>query len=644
MFARKTLGRTNSVGHRLSTLAITLIATCFFSFVPSAKAQTCGTTVTVASGGNIQTAINSATSGTASSQYCIHLSGNYTTTQSLQILNIAYLVIDGQNSTTITYSCSSCTTGYAMFEVGTGPNNGPANITIQNMTLEGNSDPTAIAGIAAYAGSGHTFHNLTIQDFPGNSTTNPSPMGIHLTGDSANCPGASCLGTSNSHINTNTIKNIGTAAPSSGSSTAAIRCSWGSSGNSIQQNTISNVGRDGIAIDDYSTDAVVKYNTISGTGAVMGQSALGIEILLGSDGAQVDGNTVDHWISIAQSSTSAVRHNTILNNTTTTGDIGLEFAGGAVAQSMNGIFTWNTVGPSSNNIPQCGGNPCAQQVLGASISSTVASANAPQYSYWANNTIQNMTGTSSTNHANGIQLSDTNGGTTQYHYFYNNTVTWSQEPGNGVKFEGGNGTDYVVFDTNFIQNNGIGVTCGNGGNGIAFETGLNANYFSFVNNTIGGDSNGQPAGNGGDGVFWTTSPSNLPANLEWSTNTVSNNGGNVPSCNNAPSSSGWNGKGSAANFSYTWTGGGSNPPAGSTITFMPTPDSSVQHVIWDFDDGTPVASSSLPTTISHKYPNAGPCTVSLIIWDTSGAGGTVVASRATQTIQIGTGGTNCNLN
>jgi hypothetical protein len=640
-------------------MALTVLLAYALCFGTAASAQTCTNgTLNVKSYGAqgngthddtsaIQSTINAAKSG-----QCVYFpNGTYNISSALQVgqvSNSSGFTIYGQSQSAaaIEYTCSGTCTGYPMIQIGyANEKYVPTNITIQTLTLDGNgsligsSYTTATAGIQTYGGSGHTFQNLTIQNLPG-SSSNTSPIGIHLNGP-ATCTNNTCTtGTTNSLIYANSISNIGTATTSTTSMVAGIRCSWGSSANIIQGNKITNTGRDGIAGDDYSTDLVIKHNTVSGTGdcAASCQSAnppgpaLGIELFTGCDRGIVDDNTVDHWISLGASGFCAVRRNTVVNKSTSIlGYTGLEFAGDDVWPATDEIFTKNTVGPSSSN-------SYGQQQVGVSVSNfTTDTKYSENYAYWANNTIQDMD-------YEGIQLNSGYAGI-NYHYFYNNQILNTAynnnnsnyaNPGNGFRLFGNSGLDYVVLDTNTIESNGVGAPCNNGvsGGGNAIVYGSVVNYVTAVNNTI--------ANNGGDAVAGNTSPTNsewplpnkpnsgAPANANY----VSGNG-----CqNNSASNTGWTGVGTSVSFTYSPL----NPAAGQTVTFTPSYGGSngIQHLMWDFDDGIPVIPASPYTQQqTHKYNYAGTCNVTVIVWDTSG-----VASRYEQTIVVGNGTGNCNGN
>lgn len=338
---------------------------------------------------------------------------------------------------------------------------------------------------------------------------------------------------------------------------------------------------------------------------------------------------MDHWISIAESSQCAVRRNTVVNSSTAIlGFTGLEFAGDYLWPTMNGVFTSNTVGPASPN-------GFAQQQVGVSISHEQSNGattltNPVSYGYWANNIIQNM-------EYEGIQMnagpSDQAGDAgIQYQYFYNNQVINTAytnnnsnyaDPGNGFRLFGSAALDYAVLDTNTINSNGIGSPCSGGvsGGGNALLLGKDVNFLSVVNNTIENNGGAAVAGGGSS-----------PMNAEWSNNTVSGNG-----CgNNSIPNTGWIGAGNSASFTFS----PSNPATGQTVTFTPSYSGSnaIQHVIWDFDDGIPVAPSSPFTQQeTHTYQFAGTCHVTLILWDSQG-----IASRYEQTITVGGGTGNCN--
>ena len=625
MLDRKTrLAATSNRNRHILTLGLAVFLIYLVGFAPPSIAQTC--TTIDANNGATEATIQSA----IASNTCLNLNGTFTFTQALETGSVSNLTINGQNTTTINYACSGCTgIGYPMIQVGKAnltPE--PTGVTIENLILNGDdANGTALAGILTTGGSGHTFQGLTIENFPGNAT-NSSPMGIHLNGPTTCTDNTCTTGTTHSVILRNSISNIGTATPSTTSSVAGIRCSWGSSSNTIQGNTITTTGRDGIAGDHFSTDLTIKHNTVSGTGSCTASCqghnppgpALGIELFTGCDRGIVDDNTVDHWISIASSGKCAVRRNMVVNKSTSiVGAIGLEFAGGDAYPATDEIFTTNTVGPSSPN-------GFGQQQLGVSVSSfSTDTMNPENYAYWANNTIQNMG-------SEGVQLNAGDSGI-NYHYFYNNQILNTVEPGSGLRFFGNSNNqspnlEFVVLDSNTIESNGVGSPCNNGvsggGNGIIYGTFVD--YVSAVNNTI--------EGNGGDAVGGSTPP----VHSDWSNNSVSGN-----MCLNNSAGNNWTGVGTAAAFTYT--AAHLPPQPGDVITFTPSSDSTVQHVMWDFDDGIPnVPGTLLAQPVTHKYNSAGTCHVTLIVWDTSGANGTVVASRSEQTIVVGGGTGNCNNN
>ncbi len=365
-------------------------------------------------------------------------------------------------------------------------------------------------------------------------------------------------------ISDNTFTNI---APESEWG-AGIRLSGGSSQNKVTQNIISGTGRGGILCDNNSTDLVIINNTISNSGGV----GLGIEVWGGCDRAIIEDNVVDHWISVDSSSGSAIRRNTVSDKS------GIhKFTGLELVKSNNCIFTDNIVDHGAH--------------LGISVSQGPV-----EYVYWAYNRI----GYCSTW---AVQLQGESEGAT-YHYFYGNSFhnTYKDHPqalysnqGHGFRFNGN--CHNITLDNNEIADNGRA--------GIQMTGAAGLDQLSFINNSI--------TGNGGASIT-----SDRGKDLEWVNNLVSENGNNIQL-----SSRGFSNRKPTASFNSA-----DNVQTGQEINFINTSsdsDGTIEHVLWDFDDGVP-STQSEPT---YTFSQPGTYRIALLVWDDSGK-----AAQAEKTITV----------
>lgn len=436
--------------------------------------------------------------------------------------------------------------------------NNVTGVEVSRLTLDGNNNVNATAGIYAYQGGRHSLHDLTIQNLTG--VTN-GPMAIHFNGNSS-----SRVGVVDSAIANNTITNIGVGSQWG----AGIRCSYGSSRNAILSNTITNTGRGGILADNFSTDLVIQKNTVSGSGqSALGGVGLGIEVWYGCDRALIEDNHIDHWLSIATSSYCAIRRNTIRDLAEKfVAYIGLEFASGQAPMSDT-VFTDNVVDHG--------------QQIGISISNTTAK----NYVYWAYNTVRSMVTWA-------VQIQGETGGA-RYYYFYRNDFLNTnrndpraayQQGGNGFRF---NGNSYsITLDSNQIDNNG--------GTGIQFSSDID--QISVVNNTILGNA----------GPAATAYPATA-ADLEWANNTVSGNGADAQ-----PGARGFAGPKPVASFTAHATARVNQPLTFTNKSYAP--GGAIAHELWDFGDALP----SNATNPVHTYTKAGVYRVTLVVWDNAGRG------------------------
>jgi hypothetical protein len=340
-------------------------------------------------------------------------------------------------------------------------------VEIANLTLDGDNNPAATQGIAGGDARRVNLHGLTIR----NLVKGPGfgPHGILFSGDSHHEHGVT-----DSLIENCTFEHIGPGAQWGG----AIRFDGGSR-NRILHNTISDTGRGGILGGNGSTDLVIAGNTISGSGSGGGEG-LAIEVWHGCDRALIEDNHVDHWISLDNSNGSAVRRNTVRDDSGTVKFIGIEFVNGA-----DGVLTDNVVD---------GG-----QLIGISESGKQPKERV----YWGYDRVQRCRGW-------GTQLQGEQGGISRQYFYrcqFSDTVAgqskYPNDDGHGIRLNGD--VHFVTFDE--CQ------STANGRQGVQLG-GRNVDQLAFLHCTI--------SGNKGPAV---TGPHDYTA-LEWLNPTVENNARN----------------------------------------------------------------------------------------------------------------------
>jgi len=430
------------------------------------------------------------------------------------------------------------------------------NVEISNLTLDGQTNTSINNGIYAYQGGFHYLHNLTIRNLLGNSA-NSGALAIHFNGSTASSSG---VGVTNCVIANNCITNIGTNYAYGG----GIRCSWGSSHNTITGNTVALTGRGGIFGDNYSSGLIIESNIISGSGlspqSKSAYACLGIEAWNGCSQALIENNTLDHWLSISGSSYAAVRRNTV---SYPAGPIiaytGLEMAGGT-----NCIFTDNLVD---------GG-----QQLGISISG------GPNTSiFWCSNTIEDM-----------VQWAVQEDGPCYGHYFFGNTFANTQTGNTNAIYPDDEGNAFrmdahctnITLEANLIQSNAT--------DAIEFLEPLAS--LSFFSNTITGN-----------GYVENIVPTGT-TNLLWTNNFVSNNHSNT-----VPASVGF----TTSQLPVAAFAAPGSVSVGQAVTFTnlsSTPGSAIANLLWDLGAGIP----SSVTNPVYTYTRPGTYRVSLVVWNTQG--------------------------
>ncbi|MFC4100260.1 fibronectin type III domain-containing protein [Paenibacillus xanthanilyticus] len=539
---------------RKKMLAAISALTLLLPVVPAAPAFAATLNVTAygANGGDtaddkaaIQSAVNAASAGDT----VLIPAGTYYLSGSVSGKSGVKITGENRATTIIKFTSTGDNTMFSLYNVN--------DAEVSNMTLDGNSSTIAQSAVKSEGGTGNRMLDLNVKDLTASSGFGP----FALYG----------IGSTHLRIAGNVITNTGVASDWGG----GVRVGWGSSHALIENNTVHNTGRGGIFINDNSPWAIVRGNTVTGTGKKM--EGLGIELHTDVDYSLVENNNVDHWISTVRSKYIAVRNNLVKATDGSVGNMGLE------VMVDHGV--------TSGNLVDGGQQVGMQQSPGTG------------YQLWNYNTVQNIV-------MWGMQLQGAGTGQTeQYQYFYKNT--WKNGPighpsaaypgydGNAVRIHGD--TRNIVFDSNEIVNNGR--------KAIEITTASGTDRISFINNTI--------TGNGGPSIDQYPSSA---ADLEWSGNTVSGNGTNTQL-----TSRGFADPKPVANFSAPLT-----VQLGQPVTFTntSTDNGTIVENLWDLGEGIPVTDVS-PT---YTYQKAGTYKVILGVWDNGGR-----ASVKEQTIVVSAG-------
>jgi hypothetical protein len=441
-------------------------------------------------------------------------------------------------------------------------------VEIANLTLDGDNNPDATQAIVGGDSRHLTLRGLTIRNLAKSEKPGFGPHGVLFSGDSHHQHGVT-----DSLIENCTFEHIGPGAEWGG----AIRFNWGSSRNRVLHNTIRDTGRGGIFGGDSSTDLVIAGNTISGSGAG-GEPGLSIEVWHGCDRALIEDNRVDHWISLDNSNGSAVRRNTVVDDSGTVKFIGIEFVNGA-----DGVLTDNVVD---------GG-----QTIGISESGKQAK----ERLYWGYDRVQHCRGW-------GAQLQGEQGGISRQYFYrcqFSDTVAgqskYPNDDGHGIRLNGD--VRCVTFDE--CQ------STANGRQGVQLG-GRNVDQLSFLHCTI--------SGNKGPAV---TGPHDYTA-LEWRNPAVENN-----ARNDLPPDKPFAAPAPHADFAAP-----SEATAGSPVEFRDVSAAAegaggITNRLWDFNDGLPATEA----VARHAFSKPGRYRVTLVVWDQAGRGArvekTIVVSGAT---------------
>jgi len=425
---------------------------------------------------------------------------------------------------------------------------GRQDVEVCRLTLDGAGNPNATQGISAGNARRLDLHHLTIRHLVKGKGF--GPHGILFAGQNPTRE----RGVTDSRITDCRIENIGVGAKFGG----GIRLAWGSSRNQVLRCAIKDTGRGGIFADNGSTDAVIRSNTVTGSGG----EGLGIEVWGGSDRAVIEDNRIDHWLSIGGCDYAAARRNVISDTSGTYKFCGIEAIGSCL------VITGNAVD---------GG-----QKIGLSVSSKLVK----NYVFWGRNTVRacNQWGTQFQGEAGGIA----------YHYLYRckfvsmpmgrGPVWYPGDEGHGFRTNG-NVRHITMEACEFSKNHRFGLQLG----------GANVDGLSFVRCTIKDNKGAAVSG-----------PGSYSA-LEWVDCTVEGNGSNE-----LPPGRPFGHPPPVASFRAPDEVRVGRPA--KFVSTSRTDHGKIAAVLWDFDDGVP-STDAQPTHVYHK---PGQYRVTLIVWDSHG--------------------------
>ena len=200
-----------------------------------------------------------------------------------------------------------------------------SGVTVAGLTLDGQNNKAVTQGVGAEYSDQLTVRGVRVQNLAAGASFGPA--GIYGS-----------VQVTHAAVRDSEFVNIGT----DGAWGAGVRLEGGSTDATVENNVVKGTGRGGIFIKG-SAGAVVRNNVVSGSGSFEGKDSqpLGIEVADHSDRAVVEGNRVDHWISLDNSDRVAVRRNAVAD-AARPGKVafaGVELAG----PSKDSVFTDNTV-------------------------------------------------------------------------------------------------------------------------------------------------------------------------------------------------------------------------------------------------------------------------------------------------------------
>ena len=435
--------------------------------------------------------------------------------------------------------------------------NGVQDVTVSDLALDGAPDPLTSRGLAAYNSQRLTLTRLAIRNLSA-----PGAIGIHFNGKAPtrengvlDCLIADCV-----------IENIAPANPWG----AGVRCSWGSSRNTIRNCRIDNTGRGGIFGDNGSNDLVIRDNTVTRSHG----EKLGIEVWGGCNRCVIEDNTIDHWLSIGGCDWCAVRRNKVAcAEKDCSGFIGIEAIGSYL------IFTDNAVDQG--------------QIIGLSVSNNYRK----EYHYYRGDSYRRCSQWA-------VQIQG-EGPPARCYYFQDCTFADTSTAGGRVIYPGdeGNGFRWSYGSARDLTFEGCTMS-GNARHGIQITT-RGTDRLTFLGCRIENNKGAAIAHGGGF------------TGLEWRDCQVRGNASNeLPPgvAMSAAPTAGLTGPASAR--------------VGQTVQFRSTASAQageIQKIMWDLGEGTPLTGR----TVRHAFSRPGTYRVTQIVWDTTGR-----ASRAEQVVEV----------
>lgn len=206
------------------------------------------------------------------------------------------------------------------------------DVEVGDMTLDGAGNPLVHQGITGHDSRRLLVRDVTVRNLPKSDAF--GPHGILFSGVNPSRE----KGVVDSAVRRCTFEDIGLDAEYGG----GIRLAWGSSRNVVEGCTIRRTGRGGIFGDNGSRDLVIRGNTVEGSGG----EGLGIEVWGGCDGAVIEDNRIDHWLSVGGCDRCAVRRNVVSDRSGTVKFCGIEAIGSDCVVADNLVDDGQMIGIS----------------------------------------------------------------------------------------------------------------------------------------------------------------------------------------------------------------------------------------------------------------------------------------------------------
>lgn len=430
-----------------------------------------------------------------------------------------------------------------------------SQITIRDLTLDGNSSVYCSQGIEAYNLSNLRITDVLIKNLV-NTPNEFGPHGIYFAGS-----------VTDSNITNCEFINIGVDSEWG----AGIRVSHQSARIEISNNIITETGRGGILLNDGVTGSTISNNQISQIG--LHSVGISIEVFEECHQTIVEDNVVDHWISLDTSNFVAVRRNTIGGPTTTD----IKFASlEAAGVCENCIFSDNIAGQGNH------------------IGISVSNQGLKKHILFLRNTITNAA-------TWGAQIQGDQEGAFRMYFRENrfeNTInsTTSLYNAGGPGFRINENVRQFVFDQNtFSSNQLVGMQILD--NNDPTQTTVGIDELTFINNTF--------TNNLGSSIL--VNPEATIENIQWENNVVANNTPDV-----SLSSIGF-----TSNIAPVATINSPDTiRVGHPVSLSYTIENGVpaQNALWDLDHHLP---SNL-TQPNIVYNTPGEYKISLVLWNTQG--------------------------